>query len=477
MTNRSLWQRHKNKVLFSSATLAFIFSTGAVSLYLIKKWLWRQQLKLNEQQFVKEQIKRRFNQTQQDALYTIYELVPVLSLVLTKDLDVEEIVASLKGKKLSRRLSHGAKGTEHDGLSSGMSTSISEAVKSSGDPSHSEDKKTKAELWNDLKLKSLTKLCTVIYSVSSLLLLTRLQLNILARREYLETAVKTAVEKESAVQTSLTSWITSFWQHESQAPTFSQGVDNNSIHISEDARKARRSSYINEQAFLSFSWWLLNRGWLQYKALAEKLVLREFGQLNPRDTLTVEEFGERLSRVLHAINQEVLSHAAPQSASTAGKQPLQQILLPESNLQQFVLQQTLDSDALKLLYDDNAVLHQLLNETSNCVESTASLIVLESLINDAFQFTMLHVEENVSKKNKSKSSAEASSSENATAPAAPLADETKHQMALFSVSCKNCCDEMLKSGVVSMNNVFLQRLDSIPELDDLSASVYSNFGF
>ncbi|SCU95957.1 LAME_0F14246g1_1 [Lachancea meyersii CBS 8951] len=468
MARRSLWQRHRNKVLFSSATVAFIFSTGAVSLYLIKKWLWRQQLKITEQQFVKEQIKRRFTQTQQDALYTMYELVPVLSLVLVKDLNVDEIVGSLKGKKLLRKLSRDFKDAERDGLSSGMSTSVTEAQATAN--ATPDNARTKAELWNDLKLKSLVKLCTVIYSVSSLLLLTRLQLNILARREYLESAVKVAVEKKSSTPGFFTSWINSIWQTPPNTSQAFQKENSVSTDLSEEAQQIRKSSYINEQAFLSFSWWLLNRGWLQFKSLAEKLVEREFGELNPRDVLSVEDFGERLSRVLHSINKELL--VQPQHQSKDEKQPVKQILLPDSNLEQFVLQQTLDPDALKQLYDDNTVLRQLLNETSKCVQSTASLVVLESLVNDAFQFTMLHVEESVAKKNKRKPV-----DDDASSVAASTAADVKFQMALFSVSCKGCCDEMLKSGVVSMNNMFLQRLDSIPELDDLSASVYSNFGF
>lgn len=442
-----------------------MFTTGAVSLYLIKKWLWRQQLKISEQQFVKEQIKRRFTQTQQDALYTIYELIPVLSLVLAKDLDVDEIVGHLKGKKMSKHILQDSANDagEFDGLSSGMSTSVADPqgqkpeVTAALDPTT----KTKAELWNELKLKSLTKLCTVIYNTSSLLLLTRLQLNILARREYLDTAVKVAVDKSASSQSSIGSWLSGWWNQDSSASTESDQQGPESAKLSAEAQQARRSNYINEQAFLSFSWWLLNRGWLQFKNLAETLVERHFGDLSPRDMLTVEEFGARLSNVLHAMNEDLLV------AQTDPIQPLQTILLPDSNLEQFVLQQTLDSDALKVLYDDNTVLRQLLNETTKCIQSTASLIVLESLVNDAFQFSMNQVAENVSKKGKHKTDSNASGSH----------EEPAFQMALFSITCKNCCDEMLKSGVVSMNNVFLQSLDSIAELDDLSASVYSNFGF
>lgn len=452
-TRKSLLQRHRGKLIFSTAFAATLFTTGFVGLLLIKRWLYKQQLKITEQHFVKEQIKRRFTQTQQDSLYTIYELVPVLTLVLSKELDVDQIVASLKGKKLSKKLSRGISVNENetDGLSSGMSTSVTEQA-STPILQNNLQGKSKAELWNELKLKSLTKLCTIVYTVSSLLLLTRLQLNILARREYLDTAIKVAVEKESVSSSSLLSWITSFWKDSTQNAESEERKEKEQDTGTLNERS--KTSYINEQAFLSLSWWLLNRGWLQFKSLVEKQISLQFNDLNPRDTLSLDEFGEKLSHVFHAVNQELFTQ-------TESQQFLHKILLPEPNLEQFVLQQTLDPEALKLLYDDNSVLRELLNETTKCVQSTASLIVLESLVNDAFQYTMTQIDGSISKKNKSSSDEEVS----------------KFQVALYSVTCKDCCNEMLKSGVVSMNNEFLQHLDAVAELDDLSASVYSNFGF
>ena len=55
--------------------------------------------------------------------------------------------------------------------------------------------------------------------------------------------------------------------------------------------------------------------------------------------------------------------------------------------------------------------------------------------------------------------------------------DKKYQVAVYAISCKDCCNDILKSGLVSMDNEFLARLDSVVILDDLSASVYSNFGF
>lgn len=268
----------------------------------------------------------------------------------------------------------------------------------------------------------------------------------------MDTAIKVAVEKESVSSSSLLSWITSFWKDSTQNAESEERKEKEQDTGTLNERS--KTSYINEQAFLSLSWWLLNRGWLQFKSLVEKQISLQFNDLNPRDTLSLDEFGEKLSHVFHAVNQELFTQ-------TESQQFLHKILLPEPNLEQFVLQQTLDPEALKLLYDDNSVLRELLNETTKCVQSTASLIVLESLVNDAFQYTMTQIDGSISKKNKSSSDEEVS----------------KFQVALYSVTCKDCCNEMLKSGVVSMNNEFLQHLDAVAELDDLSASVYSNFGF
>lgn len=143
-------------MLVSLTGIAALFTTGSVVMFFIKRWLYKQQLRITEQHFVKEQIRRRFEQTQEDSLYTIYELLPVWEMVLNEnDLDLDSIVTQLKDQKNQSAKSKADKSTESLPL------------------------KTKAELWNELELKSLIKLVTVTYTVSSLILLTRLQLNIL----------------------------------------------------------------------------------------------------------------------------------------------------------------------------------------------------------------------------------------------------------------------------------------------------------
>jgi len=59
-------------------------------------------------------------------------------------------------------------------------------------------------------------------------------------------------------------------------------------------------------------------------------------------------------------------------------------------------------------------------------------------------------------------------------------DQQQYQMAVFAMSMKDCCQEMLQTTAGSSHsgsvNEYLATLDSVQPLDDLSASVYSNFG-
>ena len=98
--------------------------------------------------------------------------------------------------------------------------------------------KSKTELWNLLKIKTITRTLTLLYTVSGLFLITRLQLNILARRSYLESAIQMAGVKST----------------------------NNDIDPHEN--------YIIEQSYLSLSWWLLNKGWSNLSSIIEALVVK-----------------------------------------------------------------------------------------------------------------------------------------------------------------------------------------------------------
>lgn len=89
--------------------------------------------------------------------------------------------------------------------------------------------------------------------------------------------------------------------------------------------------------------------------------------------------------------------------------------------------------------------------------------MLESLINESFHYIMNKVGVKTwPRRNRGKE------------------DQQHYQMAVFTMSMKDCCQEMLQTAAASPHsgsvNEFLATLDSVQPLDDLSASVYSNFG-
>lgn len=427
---RSLFQRNRGKLMFTVFSAAALFTTGSIVIYLVKQWLYRQQQRISEERFAREQIRRRFIQTQEASLGTVSQLNPVLAIVLNNDnLNIDALFDELKNKKKRN-------GQDHEG------------VEGSTAPS-----KTKAELWDELKINSLVKLVTIIYTVSSLFMLTRLQLNMLARREYLETAItmdrekKTAATTQSGIMSYLGSWWTGNSAEDSTTP------DNNPISMKSD-----KVTYTNEQAFLSLSWWLLNEGYKKYQTLAQKYVSEEFGPINPTDKLSVLEFNERLSAVFQAINRNLL-------VTGEDGVNLQGTLLPADPELYSVLQQSLDTEALLILQEDDIVLRRLIHETSQYIESTASTVVLERLMNRSYQYSMSRIDDTI--QSRTPKSGDSDVEEKATAT---------YQMALLSIVVKDTCRLLLSSSPADgPGNDFLRTLDCTEEMNDLSSSVYSNF--
>ena len=107
-------------------------------------------------------------------------------------------------------------------------------------------KKTKTELWNELKIMSkgsefgktdvgLVRTLTLIYSLSALVLLSTIQFNLLGRQAYVASILALAPESSSGT-----------------APAVQQ------IRLREESSIGDLEL---QRSFLSFSWWLVHRGW------------------------------------------------------------------------------------------------------------------------------------------------------------------------------------------------------------------------
>lgn len=246
----AFFKRHKKKIIFTSAAA---LSSYLVFYQLVIKRFRNFQNALKQELQVKEQIKRRFIQTQTDCYLTVLALLPVLTRPLMSYLPTETITSALKRKKNPARDASESLTTENLMAHSNENSAVSPELLTYLS-------KSKLELWNDLKIKSITRVLGLIHAMSGLLLLTRLQLNILARRSYLELAIILA----------------------------GGSLPSNPQNSYE---------YFIEQSYLSLSWWLLHHGWRRMANKLEGLVEDKFHELNPKTELSVDTFRQILIEV------------------------------------------------------------------------------------------------------------------------------------------------------------------------------------
>ena len=112
---------------------------------------------------------------------------------------------------------------------------------------------------------AITRSFTLLYTLSLLTLLTRLQLNLLGRRNYLSSVVSMA-------------------SHPPQDSAIS--LEN---HDDDNMEQSYGNDFETNRKFLTFSWWLLHRGWRDIMSAVESAVKDVFGPINPREDIPLEK--------------------------------------------------------------------------------------------------------------------------------------------------------------------------------------------
>ncbi|KAL8971835.1 MAG: hypothetical protein Q9183_000862 [Haloplaca sp. 2 TL-2023] len=286
--------------------------------------------RMSEDRVAKENLRRRFQQNQEDCTITVLALLPTATENVLQALPVEHITQDLQQKK-AERLGRSAATLEGTSLnpSSGPSSVADEDGKSlaslqsegyihasqmtasgssSDNPNTQRPPRSKAQLWNDLKISSITRAFTLLYTLSLLTLFTRIQLNLLGRRNYLSSVVRMA-------------------SHSPQDPTISlQNLDddNEQHNYGNDFETNRR--------FLTFSWWLLHRGWRDIMEKVEVAVKSVFGPINPREDIPLE----KLSALILEVRRQV-EGASPEERRSHKWLPY---LLPPEDQEETVLRES-----------------------------------------------------------------------------------------------------------------------------------------
>ncbi|KAL8772592.1 MAG: hypothetical protein Q9209_002253 [Squamulea sp. 1 TL-2023] len=368
--------------------------------YLLSKIAETRQ-RMSEDRVAKENLRRRFQQNQEDCTITVLALLPTATENIIEALPVERITQDLQQKK-AERLGRSAATldfasaipssgpssvTDDDGRSlasfqseSFVHTSQMAASNSgTGEAGASRPPKSKVQLWNDLKITSITRAFTLLYTLSLLTLLTRIQLNLLGRRNYLSSVVSMA-------------------SHSPQDPTISlENLDDDNVE------QTYGNDFETNRKFLTFSWWLLHRGWRDVMEKVEVTVKAVFGPLNPREDIPLE----KLSALILEVRRKVEGATAEERRSHKWLP----YLLPPPEQEEIVLRESgmlkspsasqptsipsppSSPNAASSLHSSTsstASLRRLLDETSDLIDSPPFTQILTLLLDTTFSHLTDH---------------------------------------------------------------------------------------
>lgn len=230
-------------------------------------------------------LKRRFAQNQQDCTYTVLALLPTVTENVLTALPVEQLTHELQQKKLERLARAAGEGTASEissapssimggdiaSLSNFQTDSFIHASQFVQDGQQPRARKSKIQLWNEIKIASITRAFTLIYTLSLLTLLTRIQLNLLGRINYLTSVILLA-----------------------SPPT--ERSNSISLEDHDDSNLGSSANFGNDfetnRKYLTFSWFLLHRGYAKILEDVQAAVTEVFTGTSPTEALTARKLSD-----------------------------------------------------------------------------------------------------------------------------------------------------------------------------------------
>ncbi|KAJ1668063.1 peroxin [Coemansia sp. RSA 1646] len=359
-------RRHQRKFIIGAGVVGGLY----MSAKLLTQRLVEMQTASAKERASKENIRRRFDQNQRDCLFTIMSLLPELSEQVLREVDVERLIAELRAihrPQASRQKSTddgtGDGKSQNDGESNvwsnnsnnsgdgdGENTKLSDdgeqksqqeknSADSSvdveaGDKDVEPPRRSKVEIWEDIKVQSFARTLIAVYSESLLTMLVHTQLNMVGRSTYLDSVV-------------------------------GKFVDDNEESIVLEGRSESRISMTDEQNFLMLSWWFLNRGWRQMMSLIVDAVNKSVGQLSLKERMSHRE----LSALFNAVHVKLRENGLIQALSG--------FVLPlgDANVSDYLSSNKLDADKVF-----TTVFVRLLDQIRDIIESSDFAYVFNSCV-------------------------------------------------------------------------------------------------
>ncbi|KAI0024644.1 Peroxin-3 [Xylariomycetidae sp. FL0641] len=426
--------------------------------------------RMSSDRIAKENLRRRFEQNQEDCTFTVLALLPTATTNILETMNTEKITLEIQQMKGASKSSRNGESsatppsiadttmTEEESRSmasfqseSGVhasqvvlpsSTNTGDGAQDGGQTAQ-KSRKTKRQLWDDLTISSITRSFTLVYTLALLTMITRVQLNLLGRRSYLSSVVSLAA---GTTQTTIS-------------------LENND---DDNPEQVYGSDFETNRKYLTFSWWLLNRGWTDVMQRVEAAVREVFGHLSPRDLLSFETFSELAAEV-----RKKVEGGDPQRRP--GSQWLS-VLLPPTSLEDFVIRESGvlgDSAATSTTTPQQQqsespqptppALRRLLDETADLVESPAFAHVLTLLLDAGFHVLL-----------REKVRAGAFPSEAAPNPAAGSSLIADKKPVVLLPKILSVLTRQAHAIGHGMPNEYLQAMEQVKDLEAFAALVYSS---
>ncbi|XXG96450.1 hypothetical protein Hte_002733 [Hypoxylon texense] len=316
--------------------------------------------RMSSDRIAKENLRRRFEQNQEDCTFTVLALLPTATTNILNAMNTEAItleIQQMKGNAKSLRSSGESSATppsiadttmtEEEGKSIGSLQSESgvhasqmtlPSISNAGDGASESgravqrSRKTKRQLWDDLTISS-----------------------------------------TGTAQSTI-------------------NLENND---DDNPEQAYGSDFDTNRKYLTYSWWLLNRGWVEIMENVEAAVREVFGHLSPRDLLSFDTF----SQLTIEVRKKMEGRTEEEEATKRPGAKWLPYLLPPTKMEDFVLREAgvLGESTLSTSTQSDTPaspssetpLRRLLDETSDLIESPAFSHVLTLLLDAGFR-TLLH---------------------------------------------------------------------------------------
>ncbi|KAF7550030.1 hypothetical protein G7046_g8152 [Stylonectria norvegica] len=420
--------------------------------------------RMSSDRIAKENLRRRFEQNQEDCTFTVLALLPSATTHILEAMNTEKITYEIQQMKASKSIKSGSGEsttppsiadttlTEEDGKSmaslqsdSGVHASQittpspfgvgAEGTQQDGGAA-SKARKTKRQLWDDVTISAITRSFTLIYTLALLTMLTRVQLNLLGRRSYLSSVVALATGSQQA--------------------TIS--LENND---DDNVEQTYGSDFDTNRKYLTFSWWLLNKGWNDIMNRVESAVRTVFGTLSPRDLLSFERFAE--------LTMDVRKLVEGSTAEQRRKADWLTFLLPPRDMEDEVIRESgiLEDNASQggsSAPTSPASLRRLLDETADLVESPSFSHVLTLLLDAGFSYLV---------DNKLAIGAFALPPSSAGLVTPQLKDQQRTKLVLLPKILSVLTRQAHAIGN-GMPNEYLQQMEAVRDLEAFAAVVYSS---